>query len=64
MTEAMMAGQADWVKRYVVKLSQEERRQLEGLLRKGKSPAQRLLKARILSWFNPQANAREDLLAR
>jgi transposase len=32
----------------VVKLSEEERRQLEGLLRKGKSPAQRLLKARIL----------------
>jgi transposase len=44
----MMARQADWVKRYVVKLSEEERRQLEGLLRKGKSPAQRLLKARIL----------------
>ena len=44
----MMARQADSVKRYVVKLSEEERRQLEGLLRKGKSPAQRLLKARIL----------------
>jgi transposase len=48
MTEAMMARQANSVKRYVVKLSEEERRQLEGLLRKGKSPAQRLLKARIL----------------
>ena len=43
-----MARQANSVKRYVVKLSEEERRQLEGLLRKGKSPAQRLLKARIL----------------
>ena len=36
------------VKRYVVRLSAEEREQLEGLIRKGKSPAQRLLKARIL----------------
>jgi hypothetical protein len=30
------------VKRYVVRLSGEEREQLEALLRKGKSPAQRL----------------------
>jgi hypothetical protein len=36
------------VKRYVVRLSGEERRQLETLVRKGKSPARRLLKARIL----------------
>ena len=36
------------VKKYVVRLSEEEREQLERLLRKGKSPAQRLLKARIL----------------
>ena len=36
------------VKRYVVKLSGEERKQLDALLSKGKSPAQRLLKARIL----------------
>jgi hypothetical protein len=36
------------VKRYVVRLSTEEREQLENLIRKGKSPAQRLLKARIL----------------
>jgi hypothetical protein len=36
------------VKRYVVRLSGEEREQLEALLRKGKSPTQRLLKARIL----------------
>jgi hypothetical protein len=36
------------VKRYVVRLSGEEREHLEALLRKGKSPAQRLLKARLL----------------
>ena len=36
------------VKRYVVRLSAGEREQLETLIRKGKSPAQRLLKARIL----------------
>src|SRR5947209_16282790 len=36
------------VQRYVVRLSGEEREQLEALIRKGKSPAQRLLKARIL----------------
>src|SRR5580704_6631211 len=36
------------VKKYVVRLSAEEREQLETLIRKGKSPAGRLLKARIL----------------
>ncbi len=36
------------VKKYVVRLSADERGQLEVLIRKGKSPAQRLLKARIL----------------
>jgi len=36
------------VKKYVVRLSAEEREQLEGLIRKGKSPAGRLAKARIL----------------
>ena len=35
-------------KKYVVRLSAEERDRLEALLRKGKSPAQQLLKARIL----------------
>ena len=43
-----MAARENSVKRYVVKLSAEERAQLEALIRKGKSPAQRLLKARIL----------------
>src|SRR5450432_4321184 len=36
------------VKKYVVRLSGEERERLEALVRKGKSPAQRMLKARIL----------------
>src|SRR6202521_6347618 len=43
-----MAAREILVKRYVVRLSAEERVQLEALIRKGKSPAQRLLKARIL----------------
>jgi len=43
-----MAGRDIAVKRYVVRLSAEERERLEGLIRKGKSPARRLLKARIL----------------
>jgi transposase len=36
------------VKKYVVRLSVEEREQLHALIRKGKSSAQRLMKARIL----------------
>jgi hypothetical protein len=43
-----MARQPTSVKKYVVRLSGEERAQLEGLIGKGKGPAQRLLKARIL----------------
>ncbi len=43
-----MAAKEIAVKKYVVRLSGEERERLETLLRKGKSPAQRLLKARIL----------------
>jgi transposase len=46
--EEIMAAKAPSVKRYVVRLSGEERRQLAAMIRKGKSPAQRLLKARIL----------------
>src|SRR5260370_42447947 len=42
-----MAAREKAVKRYVVRLSGDEREQLETLIRKGKSPAQRLLKARI-----------------
>jgi len=44
-----MTGREQAAKRYIVRLSGEERERLEGLSRKGKSPAQRLLKARILS---------------
>ena len=43
-----MAAKEISVKKYVVRLSLAERDRLEGLLRKGKSPAQQLLKARIL----------------
>jgi len=43
-----MAGKEILVKKYVVRLSAEERQQLEGLIRKGRGPARRLLKARIL----------------
>src|SRR5712691_9084886 len=43
-----MAAKEISVKRYVVRLSTDEREQLQALIRKGKSPAQRLLKARIL----------------
>ena len=43
-----MVAKAISVKKYVVRLNADEREQLEALIRKGKSPAQRLLKARIL----------------
>jgi hypothetical protein len=43
-----MGTRENSVKRYVVRLSAGDREQLETLIRKGKSPAQRLLKARIL----------------
>ena len=36
------------VKKYVVRLSSEEREYLDQLIRKGKSPALKLMKARIL----------------
>ena len=43
-----MAAKEISVKKYVVRLNADEREQLEALIGKGKSPAQRLLKARIL----------------
>jgi hypothetical protein len=46
--EAIMAAKEISVKTYIVRLSGEERQQLETLTRKGKNPANRLLKARIL----------------
>ena len=46
--EGTMTRQAPSVKRYVVRLSSEEREQLQALIHKGKGPASRLLKARIL----------------
>ena len=47
-TEAIMALKEILVKKYIVRLSDNERRQLAALIRKGSSPAHRLLKARIL----------------
>ncbi|HZC97878.1 MAG TPA: helix-turn-helix domain-containing protein, partial [Bradyrhizobium sp.] len=44
----MMAAKEILVKKYVVRLSGEEREQLGALIAKGKSPARLLLKARIL----------------
>src|SRR5262245_66366415 len=46
--EGIMAGKEIAVKKYVVRLSAEEREQLQAIIRKGKGPARRLLKARIL----------------
>ena len=43
-----MAGRDIAVKRYVVRLSTEERERLDALISKGKGRARRLLKARIL----------------
>ena len=43
-----MASREVSVKKYVVRLSEAERTDLEALIGKGKSPAQRLTKARIL----------------
>src|SRR6195256_5768802 len=43
-----MAAKGIIVKKYVVRLSDDEREQLATLIRKGSSPAQRLMKARIL----------------
>jgi Homeodomain-like domain len=43
-----MARQPTSVKKYIVRLTAEEREQLQALIGKGKSPAKRLLKARIL----------------
>ena len=47
-----------------MRLSDEERERLEALIRKGKSPAQRLLKARILLkadvWEDPVQAESDD----
>ena len=43
-----MSGKESVVKKYVVKLSVDERERLESMIHHGKHPAQRLTKARIL----------------
>jgi len=48
-----MAAKEIAVKKYAVKLNEAERSHLQVLINKGKSPAKRLLKARIL----PKADA-------
>ena len=69
-----MAAKEIAVKKYVVKLSVEERERLDGLIHSGKHPAQRLTKARILlkadageageAWSDSQiANALDTSLA-
>jgi transposase len=44
----IMAGKTVTVKKYVVELSEDERNQLNEMIHKGKSSAQKLMKARIL----------------
>jgi transposase len=44
----IMAGKTVTVKKYVVELSEDERNQLNEMIHKGKSSAQKLTKARIL----------------
>ena len=46
-TEAGMAGKDISVKKYVVRLSAGEREHMQALIRKGKTPAKRLLKADV-----------------
>lgn len=69
-----MAAKEIAVKKYVVKLSADEREQLDNAIRSGKHPAQRLTKARILlkadageggeAWSDSQiANALDTSLA-
>ena len=43
-----MTAKQPAVKKYIVKLSTEERERLSALIRKGKAPARQMLKARIL----------------
>lgn len=43
-----MTAKQPAVKKYIVKLSGEERERLDALIRKGRSPARQVLKARIL----------------
>jgi transposase len=45
---AIMSAREAPVKKYIVRLREEERKQLNEMIRKGKSSAQRLMKARIL----------------
>jgi hypothetical protein len=58
-----MAGKDISVKKYVVRLSAEEREHLQALIRKGKSPAKRLLKSRILLKADARRPAKAGAIA-
>ena len=57
-----MAKKEIAVKKYVVRLSAEERERLEALIHAGKSSAQMLTRARILTSVNNVARTRQQLL--
>ena len=59
-----MVGKEIAVKKYVVRLSAEERAQLDELIRKGRRSAQLLTKARILLKADVKAGATAGLLRR
>jgi hypothetical protein len=52
------------VKKYVVKLSTEERERLDGLIRNGKHPARKLTRARILLKADAGEAAKDGATAR
>ena len=58
-----MAAKDIAVKKYVVKLSEAERNHLQVLDQQGKSPAKRLLKARILLKADAGAQGRVGAMA-
>ena len=59
-----MAAREIGAKKYIVKLSEAERHHLQALINKGKSPAKRLLKARILLKADAGAQARTGAMVR
>ena len=59
-----MVGKEIAVKKYVVRLSAEERAQLDELIRKGRRSAQLLTKARILLKAEPRSTRLKYPLAR
>jgi hypothetical protein len=58
-----VAAKAIAVKKYVVKLSAEERARLDSVIHSGKHPTQRLMTARILLKADAKAMVGEGLVA-